>query len=177
MTDVDKLRVKPLQDDTDYDLWVIRIKAALRALGLSDVLSTDATSETSAAGDDPGGRNIEARREKASAVIVTALGDKALTVVRNVVGDPVQMLAKLDERYNSKTIAAKISKMAELVSLQYADRKKDIGTHIDQVAGLVDQLKGMTPADRRCHGHRDSDCVDQSVQVGPCRGGYQDDPR
>ena len=142
MTDMDKLRIKPLTEDSDYDLWKIRIHAILRAQGLSDVFNQDEASESSTA-QDHDGRTNEQHRQKASAIIVTALGDRPLRVVRNVIGDPAQMMTKLDERYNSKSIAAKISKMAELVSAHYTDRQEDISAHIDRMAGLVDQIKGM----------------------------------
>ena len=142
MTDMDKLRIKPLQDEADYDLWKIRIDAILRAQGLSDAMYTEDASEMSAEED----RDGQKKREKASAIIVVSLGDKALRVVRNVTSNPAQMLTKLDERYNSKTTASKISKMAELVSLQYSDRKEDIRTHIDRMDGLIEELKGMALA-------------------------------
>lgn len=53
------------------------------------------------------------------------------------------MLAKLDDRFNSKSTATQISKMAELVSLHYTDRKGDISTHIDRMAALVEKLKSV----------------------------------
>ena len=143
MTEMSKLRVKPLSDGDDYDLWVIRIKAVLLAQGLSDVVNPEEASESSADREHRDGDTVRKRQEKASAIIVTALGDKALRVVRNVTGEPMQMLRKLDERYNSKTIASKISKMSELVSLHYTDQKEDISARIDRVAGLVEQLKGI----------------------------------
>lgn len=140
MTNMDKLKIKQLVDESDYDLWVIRVKAILRAQGLSEFVDASPASEMSAAGTNSDSQ----RREKASAIIVTSLGDKALRVVCNVTSDPALMLSKLDERYNSKTIAAKISKMAELVSLHYEDRSKDIAVHIDRLAGLIDHLHGMS---------------------------------
>lgn len=142
MTDNDKHRVKPLTEQSDFGLWKIRINAVLRDKGLLEAAQDGASQSSSTAVDiDPAKR--QERRDKASAIIVAALGDKALRVVRHVIEDPAQMMTKLDERYNSKTLAAKISKMSELVSVHYTDRSKDISTHIDRLDGLVSQIKGM----------------------------------
>ena len=144
MADMDKLRIKPLDSDADYDLWRIRIDAILDEKGLSDVVAP--TSEATDSSDLPeqGDTTAADRRKKAKAIIVTALGVSALRVVRGVTDNPLLMLTKLDERYNSKSIAAQISKMAELVSLHYTDRNDDISTHIDRMAALVEKLKGMS---------------------------------
>lgn len=51
--------------------------------------------------------------------------------------NPALMLAKLDERFNGKSTAAQISKMAEIVFLHYTDRKGDISTHIGRMDALI----------------------------------------
>lgn len=142
MTDLDKLRIKPLDEKSDFGLWKIRVNAVLRDKGLLETLQ-DGASETSSAAADSDPAKTQERLAKASAIIVSTLGDKALCVVRHVIEDPAQMMTKLDERYNSKTLAAKISKMSELVSVHYTDRSKDISTHIDRLDSLVSQIKGM----------------------------------
>ena len=48
------------------------------------------------------------QRLQASGIIVNALGDQALRVVKAHKGDPFEMLEKLDARYDSKTTASKI---------------------------------------------------------------------
>lgn len=143
----DKYTIKPLTNDCDYGLWKIRVTAALEALGLARVVTVEAASETASTADagnrgSPTEADVEKKR-KACAIIVRALSDGALRVVRDVVNDPVQMLAKLDDRYDNNSTASKISKMSELVSTVYKIPSKDIRKHIDKLAGLVAQLKAM----------------------------------
>lgn len=137
---------KPLGDDTDYGLWNIRVTAALEALGLARETMTDASSETTgtdSASPVPAAGDRDERHRRACALIIRALSDAALCVVRDVINDPVQMMVKLDARYDNKPTAAKISKMSELVSIDYTDTGRDIRKHIDKLAGLVAQLKAM----------------------------------
>ena len=145
-TSLDRLRIKPLVGAEDYDLWHIRITAVLDDAGLLDVVQESAaaaasSSESSAVERGP---TDDDRCKRANAIIVTSLGDNALQVVASVHGKPAQMMNKLDERYNSKSMAAKISRMAEFVSLHYTDRTKNIATHIDRMASLVAKLKSMS---------------------------------
>ena len=144
----EKYTIKPLTNDCDYGLWKIRVTAALEALGLAGVTVTDSASETSGGASAAGsgrttGDDDDNKRRRAFVIIIRALSDAALRVVRDVITDPVQMLAKLDARYDNKSTAAKISKMSELVSIAYKNSAKDIRKHIDKLAGLVAQLKAM----------------------------------
>ena len=138
-----KFQLKVLEEDTDYALWKLRLESVLSDEGLSETIEHEAASESSAEATETDMREKEKLRKRAVAIIVTALGDKALRVVRTVSKDPSKMIDKLNERYNSKTTAAKISKMAELVSLHYKDRNEDISSHIDKMAGLIETIKGM----------------------------------
>ena len=106
------------------------IRYVLRESGAS--VSTNAPTDT---------EKLEEHTRKAVAVIVTALGDTPLDVVQDVSDNPAKMLAKLDERYNSKTMSAKISKMAEFVSMHYSDRSQDISKHIDAMASVARALR------------------------------------
>lgn len=152
-TDLEKIRIKALTDESDYGLWKIRIEEALSGLGLEEVLerdisegdSTSAATSSDAAGASPSPRNSERNkmRRKASAIITSALSDNALRVVRSVCGNPYKMMTKLDERYDSKTMASKISRMSDLLSLQYTSPSKDISKHVDRLAGLLDQVRAM----------------------------------
>lgn len=53
------------------------------------------------------------------------------------------MLRKLDELFDSKYAATRISKMTELITMKYDTIKRNIGTHIDQMAAVLEQLEGM----------------------------------
>ena len=66
------------------------------------------------------------QRLQASGIIVKALGDHALRVVKAHKCDPVEILEKLDARYESKTTESKISQMVDLVSIRYTNPRNDI---------------------------------------------------
>ena len=108
-TSLDRLRIKPLEGADDYDLWLIRIIAVLDDAGLLDVVLGSAAAAASSSESTTGERRrTDADRcKKANAIIVTALGDEALQVVASVHGKPAQMMTKLDERYNSKSMWCK----------------------------------------------------------------------
>ena len=154
MTDQDKLRIKPLDGNSDYQLWRIRVYAAISAKGLECVFSPKKKKKngepSTASSSDTTGTPPKADTEpatehylQASNIIVVALGDHALRVVRSVIGDPKQMMVKLNERYDSQTVASRISKMSELVSIRYTSLKEDIDKHIDRMAGLIENLRSM----------------------------------
>lgn len=144
MSDAEKLRIKQLDDRSDYGLWKIRVEAACSSKGVSDALQK--SKERTNVSDD--------HKKTASGIIVAALSDPALRVVRSVIGNPVDMLEKLDARYDSRSTATKISKISELVSVRYTNVKHDITKHIDRMAALQEQLKSMEAI------------MDDAVQVG-----------
>lgn len=74
----EKTRIRQLDDKSDYTLCRIRIKAAISAKKLENVLKGNDTDTE---------KNEEARN-----IIVSLLSDKALRVMRSVIGDPSSML-------------------------------------------------------------------------------------
>lgn len=138
----DKIRIKQLEEKDDYRLWRIRISAACDSKGIEEVLEVEKNPHTDAAKQT----KFVVDQKKASNVIVAALSDKALRVVRSSIGKPFEMLRKLDERYDSKSAAARISKMTELITMRYDSINKNMGTHIDQMAAVLEQLEGMNTA-------------------------------
>lgn len=52
-------------------------------------------------------------------------------------------MEKLNERYESKSTASKISKMSELDSMRYTTLKDDLSGHMDRMAGINEQPKAM----------------------------------
>lgn len=142
-----------MKDKSDYGLSKIRVEEAPFRLGLDQVMEIEgpagdttagATSSDAADGaQSPRDRELKTQRRKDSSLIISALDDQALRVVHKLHGDPVKMMTKLDERYDSKTMASKISKMTELLSLQYTSPSKDVARHIDRLAGLIDQVRAI----------------------------------
>ena len=148
MTDYDKVRIRPLDEKSDYSLWRLRVESAVDKKGLTAAFTQkEAPLDVDAVA-------FESQKKQASGIIVEALGDHALRVVRTVKGKPVEMLEKLDGRYDSKTTASKISKMFELVSLRYTSPRFDITKHIDKMAAIVEQLAAMQAS------------MDESLTVG-----------
>ena len=139
MADSDKLRIKPLQSGDNYRLWRIRIEAACDAKNLDDVLNRERNPHS-----DPDKKaKFAGDMRKASGIIVAALSNEPLRIVRSEIRKPYSMIKKLNERYDSKSAASCISKMTELISLRYDSLSKDIGGHIDKMAGIVEQLADM----------------------------------
>lgn len=140
MSETDKLRIKPLDDKSDYSLWRIRVEAACSAKGLDNVLLVEEPERDTAESDIA---TFKAHQMQASNIMVGALSDHPLRVVRTVIGKPYQMLAKLDARYDSKSTSSKISKMSDLVSMRYSTLKEDISKHIDRMRATTEQLANM----------------------------------
>lgn len=142
MTETEKIRIRQLDDKSDYALWRIRIFAAISAKSLETVFETRKQGEASSSTSTTSPAS-ETQCQQASNIIVSALGDHALRVVRTVIGNPKEMMEKLDARYDSKTIASRISKMSELVSIRYNSIREDMDKHIDKLAGIIEQLRSM----------------------------------
>ena len=82
MTEQDKIRIKPLDDKSDYALWRIRVMAAQSAKGLDSVFKEktntreDSSEVSKAVTTDTSPSNEQAQQD--SNIIVSALGDHAL---------------------------------------------------------------------------------------------------
>ena len=137
MTDTEKVRLKVLDDKADYSLWKIRLEAVCSVKGCESALTSDGPPEGVLTDQ------FEQHKKTASGIIVTALNDSALRVVRSVIGKPNQMLEKLNARFDSRTTSSKITRMVELVSLRYRGVRSDISKHIDKMDAIVEQLAAM----------------------------------
>lgn len=135
MTEQDKLRVRQLDDKSDYSLWHIRVLAAISSKKL-----TNAMSEISRDADLS---TYEDHAQQSSNIIIATLSDQALHVVQSVIGKPKDMMNKRNDCYDSKSTATKIAKMSELVYMRYTTLKNYLSSHIDRMVGLLKQLKAM----------------------------------
>lgn len=140
MSDLDKLRIKVLDEKSDYALWRIRLNAICCSKGCDLALTTERAADVS---DAAAVEKFNKQQKDASSIIVSSLNDAALRVVRSVIGKPVAMIEKLDNRFNSHTTASKISKMSELVSMHYCKVPSDMTMQIDKMAALLEQLRSM----------------------------------
>lgn len=132
MSDPDRFRIRQLDDKSDYALWRIRVKAIIGAKGYNDEIDADGPK-----------RPTDEEKLHASNIIVSTLSDQALRVVRSDIGEPIDMLSKLDARYDSRSTATRIAMMPELVSARYISLREDMSAHVDQMAALIEQLRAM----------------------------------
>lgn len=131
MTNSDNLRIKVLDENTEYGLWRIRLEGACdlnncahaRTANRPDISISDAYHAV--------------HRKTAIGIIVCPVNDAALRVVRSVIGKPVEMLQKLDARYDSKWTSSKISKIVDLLSLEFVTVRSDVSKHIYKMAVLL----------------------------------------
>lgn len=94
MTNSDKIRLKALDEKSDYALWRLRVEATCTAKGFTAALNTEEVPP----GVDRGkfiGKHLQASR-----IIMRSLGDHALRVVRSVIGEATGVMEKLDARYD-----------------------------------------------------------------------------
>ena len=132
MSDWDKIHIKQLDDKADYGLWEIRVEATCSAKGVHDALNV------------PVGIPIkDSHKTIESGIIVSALSDSTLRVVRSVICDPAEIMKKSDGRFESRSTASNISKLTEFVSARFVNIKSDITKHIDRMAYILEQLKAM----------------------------------
>lgn len=127
MSDIDILRIKLLEEKSYYGLWKIRLQTGCSAKCFDSAL--EKLKEGTIV--DNGHKN------SASSIIGAALSESALRVVRAHIGDPVTMMEKLNSRFDSRSTAAKIPNIAELVSTRYNIVKNDIKEHIDRMYGCI----------------------------------------
>lgn len=79
------------RSNEDYAIWRMRAEVSLKGKGLWEKLDKE---------DCP-----NSTKEKATAIIVAALGDGPFRVCYNYVNDPKAMLVQLDKRYASNRAA------------------------------------------------------------------------
>lgn len=138
----------------DYGLWRMRLRAACRVKGVWNVV--ESTSETTLAStsqekdsQQPSSsvtasekeKHLE-KLEKASAIIISALGDAPLRVVMEADDDPSKMLRLLDARYASSRTVSRIDVATQLFRMSYKGQN---------MSSYIDQFTTRTHGQRRCH--------------------------
>ena len=92
-----------------------------------------------------------AKKEKASGIIISALGDAPLRVVIDAKDDPAKMIQLLDARYASNRTISCIGVQAQLFRMSYNDQ--DMASYIDRFFSLFSQRErmGKDAAIPECH--------------------------
>lgn len=134
LIDPDKLRFFPLNDKSNFTLWRIRVWAATSSRGLNDVFGNIFPEDQV---------KFTERKQQASNIILNALSDPALRVVRSVGENPRDMLVNLNATYDMESTASKISRMSEMVSVRYTSLRYDIAKHINRLSGIIEKLRSM----------------------------------
>lgn len=139
----------------DYGLWRMRLRAACRVKGVWKVVesTSETTSQTSLAStslekdsQQPSSsvsvpeKHLE-KLEKASAIIISTLGDAPLRVIMEADDDPSKMLRLLDARYASSRTVSRIAVQTQLFRMSY--KGQNMSSYIDQFTSLFSQLERM----------------------------------
>ena len=136
----------------DYALWRHRLRAICRIKGVWNVVNTGIASSESTentndsnpvASDEAPSINarVLAKREKASGIIISALGDAPLRVIIDIDDDPARMMQLLDARYASNRTVSRIAVQTQLFRMSYTGQ--NMSTYIDQYTSLFSQLERM----------------------------------
>lgn len=125
----------------DYTLWRMRLRAACRVKGVWDAVenSTDCSSDTSS--QTTHGTQLKLKQEKASGIIISALGDAPLRVIIDADDNPSQMLKLLDARYASNRTVTRIAVQTQLFRMSY--NGQNMTEYIDHYSSLFAQLDRM----------------------------------
>lgn len=124
----------------DYSLWRLRAEIALKGKGFWTELEKKDCSEDI--------------KNKSSAMLVAALGDTALRVCSSKIGQPLQMLEMLDNRFASSRTATRISVLTTMYTKRFNSRKDNMGKFIDEFETLFAQLERMGPDTKIPESHK-----------------------
>lgn len=133
--------------EEDYCLWRLRLRAACRVKGVWGVVASPTDTVSITTSDDNATRTASesarqiAKREKASGIIISALGDSPLRVVLEADDDPKRMLELLDGRYASNRTVSRISVQTQLFRMTYTNQ--NMSSYVDKYTSLFAQLERM----------------------------------
>ena len=98
--------------------------------GVVDTTQTSSTTTHSTPDQAYDSPRTMVKREKASGIIISALGDAPLRVVMDVDDDPSRMLKLLDSRYASNRTVSRIAVQTQRFQMSY--NGQDMSSYIDQ---------------------------------------------
>lgn len=125
----------------DHGLSCHRLRTVYHMKGVRGV--TDTTQDPSAAADSISGHAFDSlrtisKREKAPAIIISALDDAPLRVAMNVDGYPCHMLRLLDSRFALNRTVSRIAVQTQLSLMSF--KGQDTASNIEQYMFLFSQL-------------------------------------
>lgn len=119
----------------------MRLRAACRVKGVWTVVQDELNEGTDSELAQRVDARTAAKREKASGIIISALGDAPLRVVIEVDDNPSRMLALLDARYALNRTVSRIAVQTQLFRMSY--KGQNMSEYIDQYTSLFAQLERM----------------------------------
>lgn len=140
------LRFHGLRNE-DFALWRMRLRAICLVKGLWEVVESDLTPTTEASSSSSSASKSTKlsgtgdKLEKASGIIISALGDSPLRVVIDAQDDPRKMLQLLDGRYASKRTVSRIAVQTKLFRMSYTNQNME--SYVDQFISLFALLECM----------------------------------
>lgn len=118
-----------------YSHYRLRLTSCLRQKGLWYLFEPTSSGALATS-------NRESDKWAATDIIIQSLGDKPLSVVADLTGEPDQMLGALDARYRGATTTDVIILLGEIHNKQYRD-SIDISVFVDELADLFSRLKAI----------------------------------
>lgn len=112
-----------------YSLWRLRAEIALKGKGYWKQLK-----------DDPCETDV---KDKASTLLVVALGDTALRACAVKIGNPLEMLEMLNNGFALNRTATRISVLTSMYIKRFNCKRDDIATFVDEFESLFAQLERM----------------------------------
>ena len=140
MEEKDKLKIRPFdgRENDDFQLWTLRIESFLEGCGLADQIRQVAVHLSPG---DEGYEKFLLNSKKAKAIMVQALGDRALRSVQTA-RSPLEMWTKLQQRYAAQTNCSKISILSGLMNKRYKPGT-DMSDHVAELESDVNRLAAM----------------------------------
>lgn len=122
MEESSKVKIRLRHSKSDYSLRRIHVYPACDEKNISDVLENKFTRADDATEKEV--NNFKRMQRFASGIIISALTYTTLRVIRSVFGNACNMIAKLNQRFDSKSPASKISCMSEFLTLRCSQSRK-----------------------------------------------------
>lgn len=125
----------------DYGLWRLRLRAICRVKGVWKVFEDAEVTSSSTDLANVGQQSNSIMIEKASGLIISALGDSPLRVVLDADDDPAKMLRLLDARYASNRTVSRIAVQTQLFRMRFTGQ--NMSKYVDEYSSLFSQLERM----------------------------------
>lgn len=126
---VNKFGITPYGGTGDFNSWLFRLKVALEENECIELISEKDASKI---------KNFNKKSAKAKSVIIQSVADNVLEIVSEC-ETAHEMIEKLQERYNRKSLSETILLKRQLINLKFVE-SKPLNDHLEEFNKLVKQL-------------------------------------